>query len=70
MPRIGAVVLALALLAPLAASATEQITYTYDGRGRLIMVQHSGSVNNGLTVKYVYDKAGNRTRVTTTGASH
>jgi YD repeat-containing protein len=53
-----------------AAYATETITYTYDARGRLVQVQHSGTVNNGVTTTYTHDKAHNRTNVTTTGASH
>ena len=51
-----------------AAMAAETITYTYDARGRLIRVQHSGTVNNGVSTNYVYDKADNRTTKTTTGA--
>ena len=53
-----------------AAYATETITYTYDARGRLVQVSHSGTVNNGLNTTYAHDKANNRTNVTTTGASH
>lgn len=53
-----------------AAVATETITYTYDARGRLVQVQHSGTVNNGVNKTYTQDKAHNRTNVTTTGASH
>lgn len=47
-----------------AAEAAETITYTYDARGRLVQVAHSGSVNNGVTTSYVYDKANNRTSKT------
>jgi YD repeat-containing protein len=53
-----------------AAYATETITYTYDARGRLVQVQRSGTVNNGVNTTYTHDKAHNRTNVTTTGASH
>ena len=52
------------------AHATETVTYTYDARGRLVAVVHSGTVNNGVTTTYTNDKADNRTNVTTTGASH
>lgn len=52
------------------AYATETITYTYDARGRLVQVQHSGTVNNGVNTTYTHDKAHNRTNVTTAGASH
>lgn len=51
-----------------AAIASETITYSYDNRGRLVRVEHSGSVNNGVQSNYSYDKADNRTKVTTTGA--
>jgi hypothetical protein len=56
------------LLLGAAAYATETITYTYDARGRLIQVAHSGTVNNGVSTTYSYDKARNRTNKTTTGA--
>jgi hypothetical protein len=45
-----------------AASATETITYTYDARGRLIKVVHTGAVNNNQAC-YKYDKADNRINV-------
>lgn len=48
--------------------ANETITYRYDARGRLIKVERSGSVNNGIVTNYSYDKADNRTNKTTTGA--
>jgi hypothetical protein len=51
-----------------AAYAAETITYTYDARGRVKQVARSGSVNNGVTTNYVYDKADNRTNKTTTGS--
>ena len=54
--------------AAVAAVASETITYRYDARGRLIKVERSGSVNNGIMTDYSYDKAGNRTNKTTTGA--
>ena len=55
---------ALAVLG-LAASAyaSETITYSYDARGRLIRVVHSGSVNNNVAANYSYDKGDNRTNV-------
>jgi YD repeat-containing protein len=53
----------------LTASATETITHTYDARGRLIKVVHTGTVNNNNQVCYKLDKAGNRTNVKSTVAS-
>jgi hypothetical protein len=44
---------ALAVASP--AFATETITYSYDVKGRLTKVVHSGSVNNGVTVDYTHD---------------
>lgn len=46
----------------------ETITYRYDARGRLIQVQHAGTVNNNVVANYSYDKADNRTLVNVTGA--
>jgi len=64
MKRIDKITLAVAaLLCAAAAWATETITYTYDARGRLVKVVHSGSVNNNVSANYSYDKADNRTNV-------
>lgn len=57
----------LALLGT-AAIAAETITYSYDARGRLKQAVRSGTVNNGVTTSYQFDRAHNRTRKTTTGA--
>ena len=67
-PRLKLVLagLAVGLVYSTAASATETITYTYDARGRLIKVVHTGSVNNNVQACYKYDKEGNRVRVTVT----
>jgi YD repeat-containing protein len=51
-----------------AAYAAETITYSYDARGRLIQVNHSGTVNNNVLTNYTIDKADNRTNKTTTGS--
>jgi YD repeat-containing protein len=51
------------LTAGAAATANETISYTYDARGRLVQVKHSGTVNNNVTANYQYDKADNRTNV-------
>jgi hypothetical protein len=59
---------AMFAMAANAASATETITYTYDAKGRLIKVERSGTVNNGVTTQYTHDKADNRSNVTVTGS--
>lgn len=61
-------ILVLALFASLA-YASETTTYTYDAHGRLVAVDHDGTVNDNVSVSYSYDKAGNRTNVTVTGAT-
>ena len=53
------------LLTSTAAHADETITYTYDARGRLVRVDHAGTVNNGVVTTYTLDKADNRTNKTT-----
>ncbi len=58
----------LTLLSSCPASAAETITYTYDARGRLVQVQRTGTVNNGVNTTYQVDKADNRTNKTTTGS--
>jgi hypothetical protein len=50
-----------------AAGAGETIAYGYDELGRLVRVEHSGTVNSGLKAQYTYDPADNRTNVTVTG---
>jgi len=57
---------AAAAIWPAAAGASETISYTYDARGRLKTVSHSGTVNNGKTTTYQLDKADNRTSKSTT----
>ena len=56
------------LLLGAAAYAAETITYKYDARGRLVQVNHTGTVNNNVVTNYVYDKADNRALKNTTGA--
>ena len=58
-----------ALLAAYPVAATETLTYTYDARGRLVKVERSGSVNNGVKAEYTHDKADNRTTVVVTGST-
>lgn len=62
-------ILGVSLLWASAASATETVTYTYDAKGRLVKVERTGTVNNNVTTTYSHDKADNRTKVKTTGAS-
>ena len=63
---IAAMGLGIAMLAATAVWASETITYSYDSRGRLKTIAHSGTVNNGKTTNYTLDKADNRTVKTTT----
>jgi YD repeat-containing protein len=56
------------LLLGAAAWASETITYKYDARGRLVQVNHAGTVNNNVVTNYTYDKADNRALKNTTGA--
>lgn len=65
--REKAALAAVALTVAAAAAASETITYTYDARGRLVKVEHNGSVNNNVATNYAYDKADNRTLKNTTG---
>ena len=60
----------ISALSATSAPASETITYTYDAKGRLIQVAHSGTVNNGTQSAYTHDKADNRTNVAVSGASH
>lgn len=62
-----AILLASVVLA-LPAYAAETITYTYDARGRVVKVVHTGTVNNNVQTQYTHDKADNRKRVVVTGS--
>jgi YD repeat-containing protein len=44
-------------------NAQETINYQYDARGRLVRVEHTGTVNNNVSANYSYDKGDNRTNV-------
>ena len=48
--------------------AGETITYTYDAKGRLVKVVHTGTINNNVQTTYNHDKADNRKNTTTTGS--
>lgn len=52
------------------ATAGETVTYTYDAKGRLVKVVHTGAVNNNVQTTYTHDKADNRKNTTTTGSSN
>ena len=60
--RVGAGVAVSLLLFGVATAAT---TYSYDGQGRVVQVAY----DNGVTVIYAYDLAGNRTTVTISAPS-
>ena len=71
MARVGTATL-VAIGATLAAagiaSASETITYTYDAKGRLVLVQRTGTVNNNVVANYTIDRADNRKNLKVTGA--
>lgn len=50
------------------ARASETITYTYDAKGRLVKVERSGAVNNGVKYEYTHDRANNRRNLKVTGS--
>lgn len=64
--RIGCLMIAAMPLASV--QATETQVYRYDAKGRLVKVERSGTVNNGVVTEYTADKADNRSNVKTTGA--
>ena len=63
MRTIPLIVAVSGLLFGIAADSAETITYTYDAKGRLIKVVHTGTVNNNVTTDYAHDKSNNRTSV-------
>jgi hypothetical protein len=50
------------------AGASENVIFTYDAKGRLVQVTHSGTVNNNVVANYSFDKTDNRVNVNVTGA--
>ena len=69
MRALGIAILGISFaVVPLRASASETITYTYDAKGRLIKVERTGTVNNGVKAEYTHDKADNRKNLKVTGA--
>lgn len=73
MRKLLAIII-LALPAPMfvvsAAQASETIRYIYDAKGRVVRVERTGTVNNGVSTDYSYDRANNRRRVLTTGSAN
>lgn len=61
-----AAVLLTCLMPALPVSASETVSYAYDARGRLVSVVCSGTVNDGVSASYSYDKADNRANVAVT----
>ena len=66
--HIAIVTAASALAIASLAAASETVTYTYDAKGRLVKVEHAGSVNNNVVANYSFDKADNRATVNVSGA--
>ncbi len=58
MRALIAILVIILLGAPTYAPGT--INSQYDARGRLVQVNHSGSVKNNVVISYTYDKADNR----------
>ena len=67
-PIHAAAMLASTVILSSAAHAGETVTYTYDAKGRLVKVVHTGTVNNNVQTTYTHDKADNRKNTTTTGS--
>lgn len=70
--KLLAVALAAAGVSSVAAGVdalgNETTSYTYDAKGRVVKVEHSGSVNNNVQANYAYDDADNRLLMNVTGA--
>jgi hypothetical protein len=49
---------------------SETIQYSYDAKGRLVKVERSGGVNNGVISNYSYDAADNRQNVSVSGSGN
>ena len=64
-PAFNVMLLTLGVLAGAPALAADQFIYNYDALGRLQSVTYQ----NGGSVAYTYDAAGNRTQVTNTAGS-
>ena len=51
-----------------AGMGNETLNYSYDAKGRLVRVEHSGTINANVVSNYSFDKADNRVNVNVTGA--
>jgi chorismate-pyruvate lyase len=58
------IMLCAATLASVPTHASETLSYSYDSLGRLVKVARAGTINNGTTACYAYDRADNRNNVT------
>ncbi len=68
LARRAAVLIAIACVG-VAATAGENLTYSYDALGRLIKVSRAGTVNSNTSECYAYDPASNRSNVTVSTTS-
>ena len=68
MKSLATPLAAAIILAAMPARAAETITYSYDVKGRLVKVVHTGTAGNNAQTTYNHDKSDNRTHVKTTGA--
>lgn len=65
---VSAAASAMALSAVSLSGSSTTETYVYDVRGRLVDVQRTGGLLDGIRSRYEYDAADNRTRRWVTGA--
>jgi hypothetical protein len=66
--ELAVIAFAIAAAIPALAMASETINYSYDNKGRLVKVERSGTVNNGVVTNYAFDKADNRILKNTSGS--
>jgi hypothetical protein len=66
--ELAFVTFAIIAAIPALAVASETINYSYDNKGRLVKVERSGNVNNGVVTNYAFDKANNRIFKNTSGS--
>lgn len=50
--------------------SAETIRYIYDAKGRVVRVERTGTVNNGVSVNYEHDRANNRRRIVVVGSTN